>query len=310
MVGRRKSLPTLKYAYGKNEGGIKVRRLSGFMGRTHAVLSIILLEICMLVPLDLFKQTFWQMKDNILLFIVGIVVLVGGALFPDLDNFSSSAGSALGALGSIFTTFMQSTSAIIWNVYHGKGDKKPMSQHRYLWHTPIIAVGLIFLFWFRLPNGNYTIFTNLQNVIETKQFAHFIQTNAVLLLLIILLFMATFIGSSMIISKLGRLIHIPGFVKFIFPILVLVYIFTAKYAQLRLLGLCFGAGYLFHILEDFCADSGVPLLWPIPCFWKRQVWCRFRLPITVKTGSTANTTIDAIASMVAVILLIVIFVRK
>ena len=34
-------------------------KMPGFMARTHAMLSIILMAICMLIPLDLFKKTYW-----------------------------------------------------------------------------------------------------------------------------------------------------------------------------------------------------------------------------------------------------------
>ena len=60
--------------------------IKGFMGRTHALLSIMLLCICMLIPVDFLKQTIWLMKDNVLFFIVGIILVSGGALLPDLDN--------------------------------------------------------------------------------------------------------------------------------------------------------------------------------------------------------------------------------
>src|SRR5574344_410413 len=105
----------------------------GWMGKTHALLSVMLLCICMLIPVNIFKETFWLLKDNILFFIVGVTVLVGGALLPDLDNCQSSAGSTLGFMGSIVTIFMQSTSSIIWTLAHSKRERSPMTQHRYLW---------------------------------------------------------------------------------------------------------------------------------------------------------------------------------
>lgn len=284
-------------------------KLPGFMYRTHAILSVVLMEICMLLPLNFLQTTFGTLKNNILLLIVCVVILIGGALFPDMDNFSSKGGNVLGPLGSIMTTFMQSTSSIVWNVYHFKADKKPMSQHRYLWHTPIIAIGLIVLFWFRLPAGNYTIFTNIKSSIEANQLSYFVQTNAVLILFMILSFMATLIGSSIVLDKINKLVSVPKLIKYIFPVAVLVYIFTASYTQLRMLGICFGAGYLFHIIEDTFADSGVPLLFPIPVFWKNQVWARIKFPITAKTGGLTNTIIDFVAGITVIVLAVVIFTR-
>lgn len=284
-------------------------KLPGFMGRSHALMSLVLMEICMLIPLNFLKLTFGTLKDNILLLIVCMVILVGGALFPDMDNFSSKGGNILGPLGSIMTTFMQSTSSIVWNVYHFKADRKPSSQHRYLWHTPIIGIGLILLFWFRLPNGNYTIITNIKSSIEVHQFGYFIQTNAVLILFMILSFMATLIGSSIVLDKVHKLVSVPKIIRYIFPVAVLVYIFMASYTDLHMMGICFGTGYLFHILEDFFADTGVPLLFPIPVFWKHQVWARLKFPITAKTGGLANTIIDFVAGIAVIVLAIVIFVN-
>ena len=102
------------------------------MGKTHCLLSIMLMCICMIIPIDFFKETFWLLKDNIIFFIVGLIALVGGALLPDLDNCQSSAGSTLGPLGSICTIFMQSISSIIFTLYHGRSDMTPINQHRYM----------------------------------------------------------------------------------------------------------------------------------------------------------------------------------
>lgn len=286
------------------------KRLKGWMGRTHALLSVILMMLCMLIPLEPFQKTFWVLKDNILLFIAGLVILVGGALLPDLDNFTSKAGSTLGAFGSIFTVFMQSTSSIIWTVYHLKGDRKPPSQHRYFWHTPIVGIGLIALFYFGLPVGNYTIITNIQTCIQTKQIGYFIQTNATLLIFMLLAFMATFIGSSMVLARLKKIIPVPYIVNYIFPVAVLVYIFTANYSDLKILGVCLGSGYLFHIIEDFFADTGVPLIFPIPAFWAKKVWWRVHFPFAAKTGGLANTIIDFVAFFLMVGLIIFVFVRR
>ena len=71
---------------------VKKSNVYGWMGKTHALLSVMLLCICLLVPINVFEETIWLLKDNILFFIVGLTCLVGGALLPDLDNCSSSAG--------------------------------------------------------------------------------------------------------------------------------------------------------------------------------------------------------------------------
>ena len=75
--------------------------IKGFMGKTHALLSVMLLSILLLVPVEFLQQMLGLLKKDILFFIVGMVVLIGGALLPDLDNAQSCAGSTLGFMGSI-----------------------------------------------------------------------------------------------------------------------------------------------------------------------------------------------------------------
>ena len=262
--------------------------IKGFMGKTHALLSVMLMLLCMLIPINFFKETIWLLKDNILFFIVGIIVLVGGALLPDLDNCQSSAGSTLGFMGSICTIFMQSISSIVWTLLHGKGDRTPNTPHRYFWHTLLASFGILSLFIFGLKGSNDTII----GLVKENGIASFLQNYVVLLFFIVIMFMAVLCGSDMILYRLIKLFSLPKSLSYIIPIGVLVYIFTIDLYHLRILGICIGLGYLFHIIEDFFADSGVPLFFPIPI--KRQMWHRCNFPITCQTGGLVNTIIDIV----------------
>ena len=53
------------------------------MGRTHFLLSMILLLGLMLLPVDIIQDYATQLKSSWLQFIVGIVIFVGGTLFVD-----------------------------------------------------------------------------------------------------------------------------------------------------------------------------------------------------------------------------------
>lgn len=280
-----------------------------FMARTHALLSVVILLSCMLLPFDFFRKTIWVLRDDIVLFIVGLIVLIGSSLLVDLDNPVSKAGSVLGPFGSILTIFMQSISSIVWTVYHSKRDMVPMSQHRYLWHTPIIGISLIMLFYYNIPAGNYNIITNFSTAISENQFEYFIRTNTVLLLFLILVFMSALIGSSIIVQYLKRF-NVNSMFKYILPILVLLYVLTTTYSNLRILGALIGFGYLFHILEDFFTDSGVPLLWPIPSVWFKKVWARYHFPITITTGGSVNSIIDILALFAMIILFVIVLTSK
>lgn len=277
--------------------------VSGWMGKTHALLSVLLLCICMLIPVNIFKETIWLLKDNILFFIVGIIVLVGGALLPDLDNCQSSAGSTLGFMGSICTIFMQSISSIVWTLLHTKHERKPMTPHRYFWHTAFVSIGFILLFWFGIPTGETTIFGG----IKEETFEVFLQNNVILLFLIIIIFMAVLCGSDMIMYRIIKFFKLPKFLSYIFPVLVLIYVFIIDYTHLRILGICIGFGYLFHCLEDFFADSGVPLLWPIPI--KGHMWYKCRFLVTCQTGGLFNTILDIVVLAIDICLIALIFLK-
>lgn len=282
--------------------------VKGFMGKTHALLSIMLFCLCMLIPVDFFQTTIGIMKQEILFFIGGIVVLVGGALLPDLDNAQSAAGSTLGPLGSICTTFMQTTSSITWNLLHGKGDKMPPTQHRYLWHTLLIGSGIFCLFYFGMPKGEATILASIK---EADNFGTWLQGNSIIIFFIIVIFMAILVGSDMIFSKIIKVFHIRylKLLNYIFPVLMLVYLFVLDMDHLRILGMCLGMGYIFHPIEDCFADEGVPILFPIPIA-KNRLWKRLKTPLTVKTGSLANTILDIIILVIDVGLIVLIMATK
>ena len=286
-----------------------MKKAKGFMGRSHVTISLVLLLVLILLPFETTQIIFGQLKTNYLLFIVSMTVLAGGALLPDLDNDSSTAGHTLGPLGSMMTVFMKSTSSVVWNIYHFKKDSKPNTQHRYLWHAPLLWLGLLLLFYLRLPTGNVTIFTNLSNAIKLGQFGYFVQTNALLILFIILAFMAVLVGSNMIVFRISQFFDIPYAIKYIFPGLILIYIFTTTYTNLRIVAVCLATGCVLHCIEDGFCDTGLPsLIFPIPQFWRGKVWGRMKLlPWTVTTGGMINKVIDVVASVLFVILLIVVF---
>ena len=281
--------------------------IKGFFGKTHALLSIMLLCICLLIPVNIFKETIWLLKDNIIFFIVGIIVTVGGALLPDLDNAQSSAGSTLGFMGGMFTTFMQTISSILWNFIHTKKERRPPTPHRYFWHTLVASSGIICLFWFGLPTGKIKIVDD----VKEKTILVFLQDNIVLLFFMIILFMAILCGSNMIIHRIIKYFRKLRFINYISPIAICGYIFTIDYTHLRVLGICIGLGYLFHCIEDCFADTGVPILWPIPI--KGKFWYRIKFIVTCKTDTEhpglVNTILDIIVLIIDIGLIALIIMK-
>lgn len=277
--------------------------LKGFMGKTHALVSIMLMCVCIFIPISLFKDTFGLLKNDVLFFIVSVIVLSGGALLPDLDNNESSAGHTLGPIGDICTSFMQSTSSILWTLFHKKGDKKPVTQHRYFWHSLLSGLIILLLFIFGIPKSENTII----ELIQKETFLVFLQKNIAILFFIVALFMSVLVGSNMVIGRIIGHFRLPVIINYIIPIAALVYIFFLDMTHLRTLGILIGLGYLFHILEDCFADTGTMLLWPIPI--KNQLWHRITfIPKTVETGSLTNTIIDTAAFIIDVALIVIMFV--
>lgn len=277
--------------------------VKGFMGKTHALLSIMLLCICMCIPIDIFENTIGLLKENMLFLFVGIIVLAGGALLPDLDNCASSAGSTLGFMGSIMTIFMQSISSIIWTLVHTRRERHPITPHRYFWHTLVASIGLICLFMFGIPTEDTTIF----NSISSETLIGFLQNHATVVFLIVIIFMAVLCGSDMILNRLIKLFKLPPLLSYVLPLIIMIYSCTLDFAHLRVLGICVGFGYLFHCLEDFFADTGVPLLWPIPI--RGQCWHRCRFILTCETGGLINNIIDIVALAIDILLLILLVMK-
>lgn len=278
--------------------------IKGFMGKTHALLSVMLLSIVLLIPIEFLQQMFGLLKKDILFFIVGLVVLIGGALLPDLDNAQSCAGSTLGFMGSICTIFMQSTATIVYQLCHMRRDSQsPYFPHRYFWHTLISGVGIFCMFFFGIPDNDSTII----GAIKEQTFMGFLENNSVMLFFMFMLFMAVLVGSDMVFSKIIKFFKLPKLLSYILPVIATVYMFFLDYTHLHILGILLGLGYIYHLIEDCFADSGCPLLFPFPI--KGQMWFRVQLsPITIKTGSLTNTLLDVAILVVDIVLIALIFV--
>jgi len=268
------------------------KTLNGFMGRTHVILSICLLFIVLLLPIDKIADTVAYISNDPLLFVITIVLVAGGALLPDLDNVQSSAGSTLGVVGSAITIFMQTTSAAVWALYHGKRDGTPMTQHRYLWHTPFVAILIILGAYFGIAASENTIMSQLN--------ADFIVEQPRLAFYILLIFLAILCGCNAVIVKLLKFVHIPAYVKYVVAVLMVIYTLVVPISKVRICAIAVGCGYLFHILEDLFADTGIPLIWPIPAFWCKKVWWRAHSPLPITTGGLVNSIIDLVGIIVAI----------
>lgn len=290
-----------------------MRKRKGFSGVGHLTSSLMLMALCMLLPIPVISDALHTAQGNILLFIVCFFVLGGAALLPDLDNDVSSAGYSLGFFGSIMKGFMKSTATIVYQIFHMKNDRPPKSAHRLMWHAPIIGILLIILFGFNIPATDLTIFNALQNAVDSGHIFQWIAQNAVLFVFILLVIASTLCGSNMILYWPMKILPVSNKVKkfadFVIPILIIFYIFTTSYANIRIIGICIGAGYLFHTLGDLITQGSVPVIWPIPAFWKKQMyWSPWILgPFQIRTGGIINTILNFAFAATAVILFVIAF---
>lgn len=281
-------------------------KVKGMMATSHAIVSLCLLCLFMLIPVSFFRDNFFSLVNEPLKFFFTLVVFLGFALLVDLDNNVSKAGSELGVLGNMVTVFMQSTSGIVYGLYHFRGDRPPRNQHRYLWHTPFIFGCMLALFYFGIPQVNETMFSAISKISSEGNIFEGISKQAVVILFLFMSFIATVVGSDLVLRFFRKFVRIPWWGKYILSVITLGYILFQPLVSVRQMAIVCSFGYLFHILEDAVCDSGIPLLWPIPL--GSQVWRRIKLiPVTITTGGVSNKIVEIVATVLAPFLLYYVF---
>ena len=259
----------------------RTRSESGFMGLTHALSAVAVLAV--ILP---FRKE-WLISvvgtDSAPFIVLLFLVVIGGALMPDLDNTNSSAESALGFIGSGISAFMRLTAPIIQGLIHTRYDKDTDNPHRGFYHTALSAVlaGGIFAFLcgptISVPIGDIV-------VIDGKRFA----------------LILAFIGAHIALSTLGepllaKLKSAAGLFEFLVPTAVSAVIVGALWSQLpdtgvnyAMIGVAYGFGWLIHILGDMFTVQGVPVLFPFPIHGK--MWWHVRL-LKIKAGGVVENLI-------------------
>lgn len=248
----------------------RVHNEQGFMGMTHA------LSACAIVlALIAFAPGF---VDNVLgswhpAFITLLcLVLIGGALMPDLDNTNSSAESSLGFIGSGISAVMRATAPIIQGLLHTKYDKDTDNPHRGFYHTAVSAclVGALGVVLCSMPG--------MAGKVSALVFA-FIGTHVALCTLL-----------KKPLKALGKSKILGAVIPFLLTLAVIMVLWRllpggTPYWKI---GVAFGAGWLVHILGDMCTTQGVPVLWPIPI--KGKMWYDVRL-LKIKAGGVVENVV-------------------
>lgn len=278
-------------------------KIKGLMATSHVLVSLCLLLLVMMLPIDFFQMYFYGLLKNPIVMFFTVIIFIGMTLLVDLDNHVSKAGSELGIIGDIVTVFMQSTSGLVWGIFHFRGDRPPMTQHRYLWHTPFIFFVLFFTFYFGLPEGNSNILTTIVNETRNQPILEVVSRNGIILLFMFVSFSATLVGSTLVLTFLKKFIKIDKWYKYVLSIIVISYLLLVDLSTIKHIAIVSSFGYLFHIIGDAFCDSGIPLLFPIPL--GSQVWKKIKLfPITITTGGNSNKIVDLIATVLLPILFI------
>ena len=265
----------------------------GFSGITHCLIAICLFFLMWLIPINFSQQYVQTISTSPLFAIIIFFVIIGGALLPDLDSNPIQGGGStaiyqLGILGLILSTFMITISGAVYSILHGKGDSKPKSQHRMLFHTLLIPILFLIMVLITVPNTNQIL---IQNISYNSTPQIFIAFCAII---------CVYLGANMALYKPLKLIGKQGYCQFVclgFMLISAIMCFQLPYSNLRLIGIAVGLGYIFHIVGDLITEGSSPIFFPIPLKIKGK-WAFWHKPyiightLAIKTGGMANTILN------------------
>lgn len=287
----------------------------GFAGVTHWLIAILFFFLLWLIPTDISQQYISSISDKGYLFLFIIFLCIGGAsLLPDLDSSPLQEGGStavyqLGVLGYLLSILFITISGVFYSVLHTKYDQKPKSQHRMLFHSPIVPIALFIYIHF--------FFTTSQNSISDM-----LKANELIYPCLMILFLSAisiYLGSSMLFYRIFKILKKQKYNQFTclgMMILGTIYIATMPIEYIKLIGVSIALGYLFHIIGDMFSKGSSPLFFPIPVPAKLtkikqlQFWKKPFVPFAIETGGIANTILTFILGGMDLFLLWYIFIRK
>lgn len=283
----------------------------GFQGLTHWLISVLFFLLMWLIPWSFGNNFIASIRDSVGFTFLIFFVIGGGSLLPDLDSSTLQGGGStaiyqLGILGEALSIAMITISGVIYSICHTRYDDKPKSQHRMLFHAPIIAI-LIYLFvLFSIPNTNQRVLDNIS------------VQNVGILILVFFAGVSIYLGSNMLIYKLLKLIGRQYQTQFIclgIMTISVFYMVTMPYSRLKLVGTALALGYLFHIIADVFTKGSAPLFFPIPVpnkkghlrFWWHPYLISSKFTIT--TGSIVNIILNFVLMGLDIFLTWFIFIK-
>ena len=264
-----------------------------FQGVTHWLFSIFFFFMMWMVPWSFSNSYIRAISSNVGFAIIIFLIIGGSALLPDLDSSPLQGGGStaiyqLGILGSVLSLLCITVSGVVYSIVHTKYDEKPKSQHRMLFHAPIIPIALYIYVTKFMKNTNGKLLNNI-NI-----------SNIGILIIILLAGISIYLGANMLLYRLLSLIGKQGSTQFVCLFIMvasIAYMFFIPYSQLKLIGIAISLGYLFHIIADLATEGSSPIFFPLPIpnlKGRIRFWWKPRLmgPFMITTGGVVNIILN------------------
>lgn len=283
----------------------------GFMGKTHWLIAMCLFFIMWIIPWDFANEYIDAISSNKIFAFMVFLIIGGASLIPDLDSSPLQEGGStavyqLGFLGNALSVLVIVISGVVYAIFHTKSDAKPKSQHRMLFHAPLIPFIIFAYAIFFIPKTDQRLIDNIG------------MENANMCILVFLASISIYLGSSMLFYRLLKLFHRQRYTQWFclfFLTLGIYSMLNMPYTQLRLIVEAIGFGYLFHIIADFFSKGSAPIFFPIPTK-KNGNWVIWNKPyflgissLAITTGGMLNLVLDFIFAGLDILLFYIIFIK-
>jgi len=290
---------------------------AGFTGITHWLIAMMLLMLMRFLPFPFIREYIRSISSSRLMVLVSMLVVGGASLLPDLDSSPLEQGGStaiyeLGPLGNLLSLGCITISGVVWSVMHTGNDETPPSQHRMLFHAPVMAA--LIAIWAGAAYSGTDGSATLRSMGSHATFSMWSMW--------FLACVCTYLGSCMLLYRVTNLFGSSNAVP---TASSLVAVITGLYmwgwmgmSSARLLGYSISLGYLFHILADVISKGSAPLFFPIPTPVKTRKGLGFRLwwkpyPFNgrfhITTGGAVNIIMNFAIGMLDVFLAWYIFIK-
>lgn len=245
---------------------------SGFSGVTHWLVAMMLTMLLMLYApsaTPFITDMTERMSQSRLDFLMFVLLIGGGSLLPDLDSSPLEEGGStavyqLGFLGHALSAAAIMISGVVWGVLHTSNDRVPPSQHRMLFHTPFMAVLLLWWAGTLPPIG---IADALHDIMESGS----------VLIMAMLCTVATYLGTCMATYRVPLRI-VQNHVQLLSFLSAGLFLLSQwKSGDWAVAGMAVATGYAFHIVADLFSKGSVPLFFPVPTPVRTKSGTAFRL---------------------------------